>query len=198
MSGPRGTGPRLGSWRRQAHRLLGAHPYVDASPDDIEAILSDCTVRRIPRGECLCREGDPGTRLFVLLEGTISVVKKDVAGVERPVGEVRAPTLLGQMGIIDRARRTATCIASTDAVVAGMDQGTFQSLVRQTTPRAAALRRLLLSSLTRQLVHGNDRLRTLIAARRETAASGEDSETELLRASGVLEGWTDDAPRAPR
>jgi CRP/FNR family cyclic AMP-dependent transcriptional regulator len=188
---------RLGSWRRQAHRLLAAHPYVDASPDDIEAILSDCTVRRVPRGECLCREGDPGTRLFVLLEGTISVVKKDVAGIERPVGEVRAPTLLGQMGIIDRARRTATCIAATDSIVAGMDQGTFQSLVRQTTPRAAALRRLLLSSLTRQLVHGNDRLRALITARHEAPAASGDAAEELLRASGVLEGWTDEAPKVP-
>jgi CRP-like cAMP-binding protein len=182
----------LGSWRRQAHRLLAAHPYVDAAPEDVEAILADCMVRRVPRGECLCREGDAGTRLFVLLEGTISIIKRDIAGTDRPVGEVRAPTLLGQMGIIDRARRGATCVAATDAVVAGMDQGTFQALVRQTTPRAAALRRLLLSSLTRQLVHGNGRLRVLLAAQGETEGVHTDAAAELLRASGVLEGWTED------
>lgn len=181
-----------GSWRRQAHRLLAAHPYVDATPEDVEAILADCTVRRVLQGEHLCREGDPGTRLFVLLEGTISIVKRDIAGTDRPIGKVRAPTLLGQMGIIDRARRGATCVAATDAVVASMDQGTFQALVRQTTPRAAALRRLLLSSLTRQLVHGNGRLRVLIAARRETDGANTDAAAQLLRASGVLEGWTED------
>jgi CRP-like cAMP-binding protein len=185
------------SWRAQAHRLLSAHPYVDAAPADVEALLSACTVRRVPRGEVLCREDDPGTRLFVLLEGTISVVKRDVAGTDRPVGEVRAPTLLGQMGIIDRARRTATCIAATDAVIAGMDQGTFQDLVRQTSPRGAALRRLLLSSLTRQLVHGNDRMRALFAAREGDAPAAPEQATELLHAAGVLEGWTDDVGRDP-
>lgn len=187
----------LSSWREQAHRLLSAHPYVDASPADVEALLSACTVRRVPRGEVLCREDDPGTRLFVLLEGTIGVVKRDVAGTDRPVGEVRAPTLLGQMGIIDRARRTATCVAATDAVIAGMDQGTFQDLVRQTSPRGAALRRLLLSSLTRQLVHGNDRMRALFAARQEAAPGAPEQATALLHAAGVLEGWTDDVGPDP-
>ena len=187
----------VSSWREQAHRLLSAHPYVDAAPADLEALLSECTVRRVPRGEVLCREGDPGTRLFVLLDGTISIVKRDVAGTDRPVGEVRAPTLLGQMGIIDRARRTATCIAATDAVVAAMDQGTFQELVRQTSPRGAALRRLLLSSLTRQLVHGNDRMRALLSARHEAPEGAPEQATALLRAAGVLEGWTDDVGPDP-
>ena len=185
------------SWREQAHRLLSAHPYVDAAPADLEALLSECTVRRVLRGEVLCREDEPGTRLFVLLEGTIGVVKRDATGTDRPVGEVRAPTLLGQMGIIDRARRTATCVAATDAVVAGMDQGTFQELVRQTSARGAALRRLLLSSLTRQLVHGNDRMRALLAARHEAPVDAPVPATALLYAAGILEGWTDDVGPDP-
>ena len=180
------------SWREQAHRLLAAHPHVGAAPGDVEALLSACTVRRVPRGEILCREDDPGTRLFVLLEGTISITKRDVAGTERPVGEVRAPTLLGQMGIIVRVRRTATCIAASDAIVAGMDQGTFQDLVRQTSPRGAALRRLLLSSLTRQLVHGNERMRALLATGRTMPGAVPESRTALLRTAGVFEGWTDE------
>jgi len=185
------------TWLGQARRLLAAHPHVDAAPEDIESLLSMCTVRRIPQGETLCREGDPGTRLFVLLAGTITVVKRDVTGTDRHVGDVRAPTLLGQMGIIDRARRTATCTAATDCVVAAMDQGTFQDLVRQTTPTAAALRRLLLSSLTRQMVHGNDRMRALFAARGGASTDPDAPRTGLLQARGVLEGWTDDVGRNP-
>jgi len=184
-------------WLHQARRLLAAHPHVDAAPEDVEALLSVCTVRRLPEGEFLCREGDPGTRLFVLLDGTITVVKRDVTGIDRHVGDIHAPTLLGQMGIIDRARRTATCTAATACVVAAMDQGTFQDLVRQTTPTAAALRRLLLSSLTRQMVHGNDRMRALFAARRASAADPDAPGADLLQARGVLEGWTDDVGRNP-
>ncbi|MEC7948767.1 MAG: cyclic nucleotide-binding domain-containing protein [Myxococcota bacterium] len=187
----------VASWSEQADRLLAAHPHVDATPGDVEALLSACTVRRLPRGEVLCREDDPGTWLFILLEGTIRVSKRDVSGRERPVGTVEAPTLLGQMGIIDRARRTATCTADTDAVVAGLDQGSFQALVRQTSPRGAALRRLLLSSLTRQLVHGNHRMRSLLAARSGTPDAVAGGRAALRHTAGVLEGWTDDAGPDP-
>ena len=185
-------------WQAQAHRLLAAHRHVDATPRDVEALLSACTVRRLPQGEVLCREGEPGTRLFVLLEGSIHVVKRDVEGRDRAVGAIEAPTLLGQMGIIDRARRTASCVAATDCVVAGMDQGTFQELVRQTSPTGAALRRLLLSSLTRQMVHGNNRLRSLFAARQGARPDPDAAGTELLQARGVLEGWTGGAEDDPR
>lgn len=174
-----------------ARKLLQAHPQVDAKVHDVDMLLQRCKVYRLNRGGVLCREGAPGTTLFVLLEGSIEVTKRDVAGVERAVGEVQAPTFIGQMGTIDRARRTATCVGATDCLVAAMDQGTFQQLAREISPQGAALRRLLLSSLTRQLLHGNHRLRVLLDAGQATQDDFEDSTTEFLRAAVALEGWTD-------
>ena len=91
-----------------ARKLLQAHPQVDAAVHDVDVLLQRCKVYRLNRGGVLCREGAPGTTLFVLLEGSIEVTKRDVTGVERAVGEVQAPTFIGQMGTIDRARRTAS------------------------------------------------------------------------------------------
>jgi hypothetical protein len=68
-----------------------------------------------------------------------------------------------------------------------VDLAGFQHWMRDIGPTGRALRRLLLASLTRQLVQGNEHLRTLVAARAQPSGSA------FLRASGIVEGWTDEA-----
>ena len=91
--------------RSAAARLLDAHAQVDATADDVVRLLGACRLERLADGHIICREGDVGDVLFILLEGRVLVSKSDVSGQVRTVGEVSAPTLLGQMAMIDRARR---------------------------------------------------------------------------------------------
>jgi len=180
-------------YRVQANRLRAAHPQAGVETDDLVAILRACSIRVIAKGEGVCAEGDPGLELFFLLRGSITIRKLGVDGVERPVGELAAPTLLGQMGVVDRARRSATCEAASEVILAVMGQDTFQRLVRDTSAHGRALRRLLLSSLTHQLIGGNARLRDLIAARSDPRAADRAGWTDALQhARDVLEGWTGD------
>ena len=178
-------------YRVQANRLLAAHPNVDVGVEDLVGILQRCSVRVVQRGRVVCREGDTGLELYFLLRGSIAILKRDLEGKQRPVGEVQAPSLLGQMGVIDRAQRAATCVAASEVIVAVMGQAVFQRLVRATDGRGRALRRVLLSSLTLQLVRGNARMRDLLAARSDPEAAGRAGLGEaFLQASGVVEGWT--------
>jgi CRP-like cAMP-binding protein len=181
---------RASVYRLQADRLLEAHPNVDVAVDDLVGILQRCSVRVVQRGRVVCREGDMGLELYFLLRGSIAILKRDLEGKQRPVGEVEAPTLLGQMGVIDRARRAATCVAASEVILAVMGQAVFQRLVRATDGQGRALRRVLLSSLTHQLVRGNARMRDLLAARLDPAAAGRAGLGEaFLQASGLVEGW---------
>jgi CRP-like cAMP-binding protein len=177
--------------RAAAQDLLDQHPHVDAGVDEVQALLDACTPRAAPQGAQLCAEGDPGDELWFVLEGRVQILKRDLHGVQRPMGEVGAPTLLGQMGIIDRARRSATCVAATPVRLAVMDRATCSELVRELSGRGVALRRLLLSSLTLQLVEGNGRLRALShrAADDETASLDPVLDERLLAAAGALQGW---------
>lgn len=192
------TSKREQIYRLQADRLRAAHPQAQIETDALVTILRACSVRVVPRGDVVCREDDAGLELFFLLRGSIAVLKRDIDNKQRPVGEIAAPTLLGQMGVIDRARRTATCVAASEVIIAVMAQATFQQLVRATSEDGRALRRLLLSSLTHQLISGNARLRDLMAARADPAAAGRAGLRDaLLRASGLLEGWTGEARVVP-
>jgi CRP-like cAMP-binding protein len=181
-----------------ARRLLAAHGQVDAETADVVAWLSSCELRRLAKGEVVCREGDVGNELYVLLEGRVVVEKSDVNGHPRRVGEVAAPTLLGQMAMIDRARRTATCSAATELWLVALDRDAYRRLVRSTSADGRALRRLLLSSLTQQLLGGNARLGDLLtesAARSEPDSKSEGIGGALLKASGLLEGWMSSGSR---
>jgi len=182
--------------RSAAARLLDAHAQVDATADDVVRLLGACRLERLADGHIICREGDVGDVLFILLEGRVLVSKSDVSGQVRTVGEVSAPTLLGQMAMIDRARRTATCSAGSPVLIATMDRSTYRALVRSTDPGGTALRRLLLSSLTQQLIGGNARLGELLkesASKAESAGAREGIGGALLKASGLLEGWMSSA-----
>jgi len=182
--------------RAAAARLLEAHGQVDATPDDVVQLLSACRIERLAEGHIVCSEGAVGDVLYLLLEGRVTVLKSDVSGQVRTVGEVKAPTLLGQMAMIDRARRTATCSAASPVLIATMDRVAYRALVRSTDAAGTALRRLLLSSLTQQLIGGNARLGKLLQESADKATPKSPREGiggALLKASGLLEGWMSNA-----
>lgn len=179
-----------------AHALLEAHPYAGGQPEHVVRILQTCAPRELADGEILCREGEPGWELYILLRGRVRVEKAGPEGEPVYLGSVRAPALLGQMAILDRSRRSATCVAEGTTLVVVMEQPRFDALVRSTEPEGHTLRRLLLSSLTRQLVKGNAHMRKVMAS---MEAGGADPKPGLRKARAVLEGWTAplDASTAP-
>jgi len=180
-------------YERLARGLLAAHPHVVAESVELVNILSACTPRELAAGERLCEEGDPGIELYFLLRGAIRVLKSNPSGGHTLLGVVEAPALLGQMAILDRTRRSATCVAVDTALVVVMDQPSFSHTIRSTGPDGHTLRRLLLSSLTRQLVHSNARLRSLTTDRNGTFVPPDPAaaEVQMQRARAMLEVQTE-------
>jgi len=176
-------------YRSQAERLLGGHPYLEVDSDHLVETLRSCFPMRLRAGDILCHEGAPSTALYFLLQGTMRVLKKDHRGSPRPIGSVTGPALLGHMGVLDRTRRTATCEASTPALIAAMDPSTIHETVRSTDNRGYALRRLMLSSLTRQLVSGNAHLQALLSMAGPDD-TGDDDTLSMLRVRTELMGWS--------
>ncbi len=163
-----------------AQTLAAAYPEVGASADELLSLLRACRLRSYADGEDLCVEGEPSQLLYIVLDGIVQVERANDGAPIRI--EVRAPTLLGTMGIVDRSRRTATCTAIRGPVLAAtMDRDVFRTLIRGTDGRGIALRRLMLTVLTQQLIDGNDRLRTLVASA-DRHGAGDPLRSALLRA----------------
>jgi CRP-like cAMP-binding protein len=175
-----------------ARKLLRSHRTRAAAPADLAQALSVGQRQDWPAGQILCEEGEPSDSLFVLLLGTIRVLRRDTSGTLRELATLEAPALVGQMGVVDRSPRSARCEAAGDVQVLSIQVDDFHRLLRETSAASAALRRLLLSSLIQQLSSANQKVRELAAApagqpEEETVSSG-----DILQLAGVLDGWSVD------
>ncbi len=85
-------------------------------------------IRKLARGTLLTEQGEPGSEIYLLLDGVLSVW---VDGAE--VGELGPGTVVGERALLEDRRRTATLRAITDCVVAAaakdqIDRATLASL----------------------------------------------------------------------
>jgi CRP-like cAMP-binding protein len=141
-----------------AGTLLAAHPSLNARVEDLEAILEMGELLELEAGATLCAQGEASKCLYFLLSGAILIDHQDFEGEKLTVGSESAPAILGHMGLIDRTRRGASCIARVPCRIIQVHVEPFWQLMRDSGRAGTALRRLLLSSLTRQLVDGNERI----------------------------------------
>ncbi len=184
-----------------ASTLLAAHNVRGAQPGDLAASLEVCKPRHLDPDELLCQEGAVPTEMFLLVEGEIRVTRLDKSGAPHELAHLSAPALVGHMGLVDRSPRRATCAASGEAIVLSVDLEACRAHMTLPTPEAAALRRLLLASLSRQLADANGQIRRLLHAgeiktglepTKEAPGPVERELTlaDVSRLAAVLEGWT--------
>ncbi len=94
-------------------------------------------------GEAVFRAGDKGGVMFVLMEGTATVL---VGG--SVVEEAHAGALFGEMGLIDQAeKRSATVIAKTECKLVPVDLDRFHQLVRRTPQFASYVMKTVVARL---------------------------------------------------
>lgn len=96
-------------------------------------------------GEAVFRAGDQGGVMFVLMEGTATVL---VGG--SVVEEAGPGALFGEMGLIDKTeKRSATVIAKTECKLVPVDIDRFHQLVRRTPQFASYVMRAIVGRLRR-------------------------------------------------
>ena len=80
----------------------------------------------LQEGIVLFSVGEPGTNMFVILEGAVSII---VGG---KVVEIAGPgSIVGEMAIVDSSPRSATVATRTDCRVISINKKQFDVLVRE-------------------------------------------------------------------
>lgn len=97
---------------------LRAIPLFGEVLDDaqIERLASKCHVAVFPTGSLLMTEGDFGTSMFAVVEGTLSVTLADKRGAAHGVATLAAGDIVGEMSLMTGARRRATVTATSEVV----------------------------------------------------------------------------------
>ena len=185
-----------------ADALLQGHDFPGQDADAIEKVLERCERRIYKKGAEICTETEPGEALFFLVDGSVEVRKAFPGTVPRALALLNAPAMFGHMSLVDGSKRSATCVAGSVTTLLVLEKSSYEALMEDVTEVGTNFRRLMLTSLTRQLLAGNMRLRQALGGF-EVNVQGEVITAteqltedllndELLEMAGILEGWTVD------
>ncbi len=152
-------------YRDQAASLLVTHPaFAGIDRLDAQVIVGFMQPLRMAVGSVLMEEGQPGQTDFMLLvlEGEVSVKTYAVASDQSiNMSSLGPGSLIGEMGVLDGAPRSATCVAVTELVVARLARQDLLALVRKDPQVGASLLLAIAVSLSGRLRAANRQIKTL-------------------------------------
>lgn len=127
----------------QAARLLrGGDALAGPSAADARRVVSYMRLLRCPEGQVLMREGEAlgqGVMLLVL-DGEVTVEQLIARRADPVVVSVLGPGhVVGETGALDGGPRTATCIATTPVLGAGLSRDALRRMVNDDPDVAARL-----------------------------------------------------------
>lgn len=96
---------------------------------DVEAaaaLRASMTEVRARKGQVIFVEGEPGDRLYVIVEGKITLGHGAGDGRETLLAVLGPGEMFGELSLFDPGRRTATATALTDAVVLGLGRDSLR------------------------------------------------------------------------
>lgn len=118
-------------------KILAMAPLFRAlSPDELSQIVGISKVLRVRSGVTVVEEGDVASAMYVLVEGTAEVNKDLPGGDTTRLALLKAPTVFGEMALIDRHPRSATVATTSDAVLFQIDLESFNELRSAYQPAA--------------------------------------------------------------
>ena len=130
--------------------------FKTLTPSQAEEILAATQPRSVPSGNIVFREGEGGTGLFLLLKGSVEVVKQGPNGVTQQLATVDAPSVLGELSLVSERRHSATVRATTDCEFRVLAREDFLRLLERDNLAAHKLVGAIAEVLARRLRRMND------------------------------------------
>jgi len=104
----------------------------------------DSDLIELKSGDVLFREGEIGDYMYVLVNGTAEI---SVGG--KPVEQLGHGAIAGEMAVIERSPRSATVTATSDCMLARIDEKRFNYLVSHTPHFSVEVMRVMADRLRR-------------------------------------------------
>jgi len=117
----------------------------DAEPALVQEVLDRVVWRHLAAGELLFEEGDPADACFFVVAGRLFVSTKGAGGELIALAELGRGEVVGELGLLDRAPRSATVRALRDTTLAVFSADVFDGLVTRSPALMLHVARALLT-----------------------------------------------------
>ena len=150
--------------------------------DDASAFLSQMSERRVTAGEPLFREGEVGDGLFIIVEGSVSITRRNAKGGERELAVLTKDEVFGEMNLISDRPRTSGVRGKSDCRLLFFPRSEFQSLLRKGNRGATVLLLYFARVLAGRLDANNRKMMEVLdAAQRPASTEFSDFKRRLLK-----------------
>ncbi|MEY3734161.1 MAG: hypothetical protein RL347_1520 [Actinomycetota bacterium] len=138
--------------------LMQAPLFSALDAEAAAALRASMTEKRVPRSGIIFSEGEPGDRMYVILDGKVKLGQTSPDGRESLLAVLGPGEVFGELSLFDPGPRTATATAVTDTVVVGLGHGDLRPWLTGRPEVAEAL----LQALAQRLRRTNEALADLV------------------------------------
>lgn len=156
------TTPRARAFERAAELLTAPSALMHLTMEEARVVVGYMTPRFIPAETTFIREGDAADDGFMalLLEGEVVVESVTVSSTEPLTLKVLGPgALVGEVGLVDQAPRSASCTTSADSLCAILTRDALQALITEAPTIGAKLLLAISARLAERLRDNARKLR---------------------------------------
>ena len=125
--------------------------FRDFDETELMQVAGLITTRRYAKHQTIFREGDPGQTFYLILAGSVAVVRIAPDGRETILSILKERDFFGEMSVFDTSVRAASVRTMTDVEVGVIERDDFLGLIDK-TPRIG---RLLVIALSERLRAAN-------------------------------------------
>lgn len=147
-------GPSHGMPRMLANEvteaLRGVPLFAALGEDGLAAAAAVGSTRTYGAGQIICHQGDPGDRLYVVLQGLVKIVFRSERGDEIVLRTLGDEEVFGELALLDGSPRSASVVAVESTLVFMLLRDRLLELMRQ-HPRLADEFLRMLGQLVRRL-----------------------------------------------
>jgi CRP-like cAMP-binding protein len=141
---------------RLAHALRGVPLFQAVPPDDLLAIWDRLSAVAAPAGSVLCRQGDPGDRLYMVQSGSLDV-RMGLGPNGVALRRAGPGDFVGEMALLSGAPRNADLVVAEDSVLWVLERADFAALLARSRPLLEALNRALCDRVSQMMALLEDR-----------------------------------------
>ncbi|MAG13131.1 MAG: hypothetical protein CMN78_00895 [Spirochaetales bacterium] len=121
--------------------------FGELSAESLRGIAEKVDEVEFKEDEIICKEGDPGDRMYVMISGNATVLQ-DMGWGQRELKRLETGDIFGEMALISGEKRSATVKALEPAICLQLDKESFLTALDEDPHLAQIVARLLTVRLT--------------------------------------------------
>jgi Tfp pilus assembly protein PilZ len=156
----------------QEMELLAKVPLLGELEDfELEEMARIMVKEKFRPGDAVFEEGDVGDKMYVIIKGSVDIVKMSDKGTSQVLVTLKRGDFFGEMSLIDDAPRSAGALAAEETTLLSINKKEFHLLLDNSPTIAAKIYKFFVITLQQRLRETNDKIKNFLALAQEMSQS---------------------------